>query len=166
MKARRTSIALAKESSDFGEFCRIPSRLLREASLPGESSGLYTGHAHFGGKAKPALFMTVGCEIAEPCRETGAWSCEDPSNCLGCQARRAATTYSEARMPQLTDQRSRPPNSVSHPCDVGSMAHATVRACSECRRADLRCPKVFEDLGYLGLSRLGCLKTSRERTPT
>ena len=56
-------------------------------------------------------------------------------------------------MPQLTDQRSRPPNSVSHPCDASSMAHATVRACSECRRDDPRCPTVFEDLGYFGLSR-------------
>ncbi len=88
------------------------------------------------------------------------------SNCLDCQARRGAPAYSEARMPQLTDQRSRPPNSVSHPCDAGSMAHATVRACSECRRDDPRCPTVFEDLGYVGLSRLGCLKTHRERTPT
>jgi hypothetical protein len=41
-------------------------------------------------------------------------------------------------MPELTNQRSRPPNSVSHPCDAGSMAHATVRACSECRRDDPR----------------------------
>jgi len=88
------------------------------------------------------------------------------SNCLDCQARRGAPAFSETRMPQLTDERFRPPNSVSHPCDAGSMAHATVRACSEFRRDDPRCPTVFEDLGYVGLSRLGCLKAYRERTPT
>src|SRR3990170_4366766 len=88
------------------------------------------------------------------------------SNCLESQARRGAPAYSEARMPQLTDQRSRLPHSVSQPCDAGSMAHATVRACSECRRDDPRCPTVFEDLGTIGLSRLGCLKAYRERTPT
>jgi len=67
-------------------------------------------------------------------------------------------------MPQLTDRRSRLPYSVSQPCDTGSMAHATVRAYSECRRDDPRCPTVFEDLGLFGLSRLGCLKAYRERT--
>jgi hypothetical protein len=69
-------------------------------------------------------------------------------------------------MPQLMDQNFRLPNSVSQPCDAGLMAHATVRACSECRRDDPRCPTVFADLGYFGLSRLGCLKAYRERTPT
>jgi len=65
-------------------------------------------------------------------------------------------------MPQLTDQSSRLPDSVSQPCDAGSMAHATVRACSECRRDDPRCPTVFDDLGYFGLSRLDYRKTYRE----
>jgi hypothetical protein len=95
-------------------------------------------------------------------------NCEEKgvSNCLDCQARRGAPAYSEARMPQLTDQRFRLPNSVSQPCDAGLIAHATVRAYSEWRRDDPRCPTVFEDLGYVGLSRLGCLKPYRERTPT
>ena len=56
---------------------------------------------------------------------------EEKSNCLECQARRGAPVCLEARMPRLTDQRPRLPNSVSHPCDAGSVAHATVRACSE-----------------------------------
>jgi hypothetical protein len=86
------------------------------------------------------------------------------SNCLEYQIRRGAPAYSEARMPELTDHRSRLPYSVSQPCDAGSMAHATVRACSECRRDDPRCPTVFEDLGTIGLSRPGCLKTYREPT--
>lgn len=68
-------------------------------------------------------------------------------------------------MPGLKAQRFRLPNSVSQPCDAGLMAHATVRACSECRRDDPRCPTVFEDLGYFGLSHLGYLKTYREPTP-
>jgi hypothetical protein len=87
------------------------------------------------------------------------------SNCLGNQVRRDAPAYLEARRPRLTGQNPQLPHSVSQPFDAGSMAHATVRACSECRRDDPRCPTVFEDLDYFGLSRLGCLKTYRERTP-
>ena len=71
--------------------------------------------------------------------------------------------YTEARMPELTDYRSRLPYSVSQPCDAGSMAHATVRACSECMLRPAP-PTVFEDRALSGLSRPGCLKTYREPT--
>lgn len=86
------------------------------------------------------------------------------SNCLGCQALRGTSAYHQASMPLPTEEAPWLPHSVSQPCNTGSTVHATVRACSEWRRDDPGCPTVFEDLDSVGLSRPGCLETSRSRT--